>query len=34
VGACSGISGDERPEFARMPAEVKDLRKCRVAIMI
>lgn len=24
VGACSGISGDERPEFIRMSAEVKD----------
>ena len=21
---CSGISGDARPEFARMPAEVKE----------
>ena len=24
VGACSGISGDERPEFTRMPKGVKE----------
>ena len=24
VGACSGISGDKRPEFTRMPKGVKE----------